>query len=166
MCSSESHSWVGSLSLSLSGGGGAHGRLGEERHPSVPAPHALGSCFRLSSMAAAVSLGERRASFQLPVSGSKSCDKKMCLFIPKYLDNPQFHVCVQGGAGTGSIQLEGHTDITLVVKVNLRTQVVRRAGDTLRKLQRSGPFPFHSLCLARLLAEPWNNINLSNACTP
>lgn len=72
----------------------------------------------------------------------------MCLFIPKYLDNPQFHMCVQGGAGTGSIQLEGHTDITLGMKVNLRAQVVHRAGGTLPKLQRSGPVPF-SLSLPR-----------------
>jgi hypothetical protein len=103
----------------------------------------------LPFVSSTISLGERRASFQLPVTGSKSCDKKMCLFIPKYLDNPQFHMCVQGGAGTRSIQLEGHTDITLVVKVNLRAQVVLRAGDTLPKLQRSGPGPF-SFSLPRI----------------
>jgi hypothetical protein len=40
--------------------------------------------------------GERGASFQLPVTGSGSSDKKMCLFIPKYLNNHQFHVCVGG----------------------------------------------------------------------
>lgn len=62
-----------------------------------------------------------RTSFQLPVTCLGSSDKKMCLFISKYLNNRQFHACVgEGGrAGTGGTQLEGHADIKLNVKVNL-----------------------------------------------
>lgn len=54
-------------------------------------------------------------------------------------------MCVRGGAGTGSIQLEGHADITLDVKVNLRAQVVSRAEVTFPRPQRSGQYSFFTL---------------------
>lgn len=131
------------MRLHACGGGGSscvHWRGGAVLLSQPPRPQVL-----LSFGSSTVSSEERRASFQLPVTGSRSSDKKMCLFIPKYLNNPQFHMCVRGGAGTGSIQLEGHADITLDVKVNLRTQVVRRAGDTLLRPQRSGQHSFLTL---------------------
>ena len=54
-------------------------------------------------------------------------------------------MCVRGGAGTGSIQLEGHADITFDVKVNLRAQVVSRAEDTLARPQGCGQYSFFTL---------------------
>lgn len=46
-----------------------------------------------------------RTSFQLPVICLGSSDKKMCLFISKYLNNRQFHACVGEGGGRGQVAL-------------------------------------------------------------